>query len=316
MKLGANDPLSGAAQPLVSVILPVRNRAHCVGRAIASVLAQSYAPIELIVVDDGSSDATADVAGAFGGQVRLVKQAPAGTYAARNAGLAVARGQLIAFIDSDDAWLPDKLTRQMALMRPGIGLVFGDAIHVSAPRRDAPRLGVTSFEIAPPRRGHCAPALANCNFLPTCTVLVRRSALDAVGGFSEAQPVSADYLAWVRIALRTGLDFVDEPVAEYTVHAGGISFDLGCNLAARIGLFQAELAATADPRARALLRRILFNTSLSLALATLRGRARNVRRPLQIAWRGGLRPARLSAASWATRFLANQLWVRTRRLRT
>src|SRR5204862_1438630 len=130
-----------------------------------------------------------------------------------------------------------------------------------------------------------ADRFAWCNFVPTCTVLARRACLAETGGFSEVSALSADYLAWFRIALRHELDYVARPVAEYTVHAEGISFDLGRALAARIALFSAELAQTAEPATRALLRRLLFNLALHLALAGLRGRAHNVPHPLQFAWR-------------------------------
>jgi glycosyltransferase involved in cell wall biosynthesis len=299
--------------PLVSVILPVRDRAHCVGRAIASVLAQDYARIELIVVDDGSMDGTAAVVQGFGSGVRLIRQQAAGAYAARNRALRAARGELIAFIDSDDAWLPAKLTRQVPLMRAGVGLVFGDVIHVRAPREGGPRTGQTSFAVAPPCRGRAEAALARCNFVPTSTVLVRRSALEAVGGFSEAQPLSADYLAWFRIARRAELDFVPFPVAEYSVHADGISADLGRSLAARLALFQGELE-NAEPEEQALLRRLIFNLSLSLALAALRGRARSVSRPMAKACQAGWRAARFLAAPWTATFVARQVGIRVRRL--
>ena len=297
------------------MILPVYNREGSVGRAVRSVLAQTYGPFELIVIDDGSTDGTRGVVEGFGAQVTLVTRAHAGVYAARNAGLRRARGELVAFIDSDDAWLPDKLAAQVPLMRrPEVGLVFGDAVHVSEPRENAPRTGRTSFGVAPPRRGRVAERFSWCNFVPTCTALARRGCFEEAGGFSEASAVSADYLMWFRIALRHELDYVEQVVAEYTVHADGISFALGRAVGARIELFSAELARTADPSARAVLRRLLFNLSLHLALAALRGRAREVSNPLRRAWRTAKGAAGLDAAPWLAAFAAEQLRVRTRRL--
>jgi glycosyltransferase involved in cell wall biosynthesis len=301
--------------PLVSVILAVHNREATVARAIASVLDQTYRHLELIVVDDGSTDGTRAVVERFGAPVTLITQAHAGVYPARNRGLRHARGELVAFIDSDDAWLPDKLELQVPLMRqPEVGLVFGDAIHVTAPKSGAPRTGLTSFLVAPPRRGRAAGRFAWCNFVPTCSVLVRRSCMEEAGGFSEAREISADYLAWFRIALCHHLDYVDRPVIEYTVHADGISFDLGRSIAARIDLFSAELAQTTDRATRALLRRLLFNLSLGLALAVPRGRARTVAHPLRLAWRTGSRVARLEAAPWLAAYAVGHLCVRARRL--
>jgi len=111
--LGSHSQSHGAQGPLVSVILAVHNREACVGRAIASVLAQTYRNLELIVVDDGSSDGTRLVVESFGSPVTLITQAHTGVYTARNRALSQARGELVAFIDSDDAWLSDKLAVQV-----------------------------------------------------------------------------------------------------------------------------------------------------------------------------------------------------------
>jgi glycosyltransferase involved in cell wall biosynthesis len=305
-----------AGEPLVSVIMPVRDRGWCVARSIDSVLAQTYRNFELIVVDDGSTDSTVDVVKRYGAELRLIRQEHSGAYAARNAGLRHARGSLIAFADSDDSWLPGKLAAQVPLMRRReTGLVFGDTVHVTAADDAAPRTERTSFLVSPPRRGSAAEGFVSRNFVPTCTVLVRRSCLDEIGGFCETSPVSADYHAWFRIALRHELDYVDAPVATYTVHADGISFDLGRSLAARIALFSAELARAADERTQVMLRRLLFNLSLQLCLASLRGRAGSVASPLRLAAETGWRAARFRAAPWTASFAAMQLWRRAQRAR-
>jgi len=297
--------------PLVSVILPVYNREASIERAVRSVLAQSYRPFELIVVDDGSTDDTRRRLETFGSAISIVVQAHAGAYAARNAGMRHARGELIAFADSDDAWLPRRLASQVPLMRRAeVGLVFGDTIHVTSAQAGASRTGLTSFRVSPPRRGRVAEQFAWCNFVPTCTVLVRRRCLDEIGGFPESSAISTDYLTWFRIAMRHELDYVGEPLVEYTVHSAGISHDLGRAIEARIQLFSAELERTNDP----LIRRLLFNLSMSLALAAIRGRARNVDHPLRLAWRTASTMARSQAALWAAAFAMNQLRVRTRRL--
>jgi glycosyltransferase involved in cell wall biosynthesis len=302
-------------QPLVSVIMAVHNREASVARAIDSVLGQTYRSLELIVVDDGSTDGTREVVERFSPPVKLISQTHAGAYVARNHALRYAQGELIAFIDSDDAWTPDKLELQVPLMRrPDVGLVFGDAIHVMAPQDGASQTGLTSFSVAPPKRGRALEGLVSCNFVPTCTVLVRRSCLEEIGGFSESNMVSADYLAWFRIAQRHELDFVERPLIEYTVHADGLSFDLGRALEARIDLFSAELAQRSDPATRQLLRRLLFNLSLSLALAALRGRARSISHPWRVAWSTAFKVARLDAAPWTAAFAIHQFSIRTRRL--
>src|SRR5207248_11598798 len=122
-----------------------------------SVLAQTYRLFELIVVDDGSTDATRRVLDRFGSAIRVVEQPHTGAYSARNLGARHARGELLAFADSDDAWLPHLLEREVPLMeRPEVGLVFGDAVHVRSPVPSAVRTGRTCFQVSPPRRGRVA----------------------------------------------------------------------------------------------------------------------------------------------------------------
>jgi glycosyltransferase involved in cell wall biosynthesis len=254
--------------PLVSVILPVRDRAASLGRAIESVFAQTHQEIELIVIDDGSTDDSAAVARGYGADVTVLSQAAAGPYPARNLGIHHASGDLIAFIDSDDAWRPGRLAAQLHLLEDRrTGLVFGDARHVGPGAR-----GRTCFGVTPPARGDVAAHFAWGNFVPTVCVLARRSCLLEAGGFPTSHPIAADYLTWFRIALRHRLDFAAEVLADYAVGGGGISADIGRSLQARIELFSAELAAATVPSERELLRKLVFNLGLHLAIAKARGR--------------------------------------------
>jgi glycosyltransferase involved in cell wall biosynthesis len=298
--------------PLVSVILPVYNRATWIARAIDSVLAQSYRNFELIVVDDGSTDDTRAVLDRYRDRITIVTQENRGAYVARNHALRIARGELIAFIDSDDAWLPNRLADQIPLFaRPTVGLVFGDAVHMSADLELTKR---TCFLVSPPRRGRVAAEFARANFVPTTTVTVRRSCLDEAGGFSEQNALSADYLMWFRIALRHDIDYVDHVVAHYTVHPAGISYDLGRSLRARIELFSDELERTSDTDARRILRRLLMNLSLRLVVATVRGRARTVSDPLAFARKTAMSVASADTAMSAAKLTAHEVRARTRRL--
>lgn len=102
--------------PLISIVVPTYNRAHCIDEAIRSVLAQTAQDWELLIVDDGSTDNTADILAKYGDKIRVIKQVNAGPSAARNLGARSARGKFLAFLDSDDKWLPDKLTEQLKLM--------------------------------------------------------------------------------------------------------------------------------------------------------------------------------------------------------
>jgi hypothetical protein len=200
------------------------------------------------------------------------------------------------------------------MSRKEVGLVFGDVVHVASSKQAVRRRPLTSFLVSPPQRGRVAGAFARCNFVPTITVLVRRSCLDEIGGFSESMPLSADYLAWFRIALRHELDYVDGAVAEYTINRDGLSFDLGSAVAARIALFSEELDRTDDCQIRAVLRRLLFNLSLHLALAAVRGRARKTAHPLRLALRTAFANAGIEAAPWTAAFALDQLRLRTRRI--
>jgi len=267
-----------AAKPLVSVILPTRDRGCLVSRALDSVLAQTHDRLEILVVDDGSRDDTARVLRRFGERITVFSQRSAGPYVARNHALRHASGEYIAFIDDDDLWCPDRVESQLRLMeRPEVGLVFGDALHVRA--GDRVRWRTTCFLVSPPRRGRVAGDLAWANFVPTSTVLVRRSCLEDVTGFPTSHLVSADYLTWFRIALRHEFDYVPRVLAHYTVHEGSSSYDLGVALQARIELFAAERARTADPEVQRLIERVLTNLGLYLAIATVRGRAPNIEHP-------------------------------------
>jgi glycosyltransferase involved in cell wall biosynthesis len=295
--------------PLVSVVLPVYNREATLARAVESVLTQSFRDFELIVVDDGSTDGSRAVLERFGAQVRLIAGPHRGPYAARNMALQHARGELIAFMDSDDVWLPHRLASQIPLMaRPEVGLVFGD-VRIVTPDGPGPS---SMFRVSPPARGNVSYDLTRWNFVPTITVLVRRRCLLETGGFVEA-PLGADYLAWFRIAQRHELDFVADFVADYSVHPGGISANLGRSLVARMGQFADELEQTGDATARAQIRRILFNCSVSLVLAVLRGRAAGVRGALPLAFRTAWKHAGIATPRWATSFAVDQLRMRSRK---
>ena len=110
--------------PLISCIVPVYNGERYLGEAIDSILAQTYGPLEIIVVDDGSTDGTAEVVATYGDQVRYLWQPNAGQAAARNHGLSVTQGEFISFLDADDLWHPEKLDRQIARFRTRAELEF------------------------------------------------------------------------------------------------------------------------------------------------------------------------------------------------
>ena len=197
-----------SANPLVSVIIPTYDRIALLMEAIASVRAQRYAPIELIIVDDGSTDGTAERLRSEH-DVRLLCIDHTGCPGAvRNAGVAAAAGDHLAFLDSDDLWMPDKLTVQMEALAasPDIPIVHcrerwlrdGRTVSQAGQRhRRAGRL--------------FADAVRKCIIGPS-TVLLRRAVLDAVGGFREDLQIAEDYELWLRVTARYPVAYCDQPL--------------------------------------------------------------------------------------------------------
>ena len=175
----------GSGRPSVSVIIPAYNAAAHIARAIDSVLAQSTPPLEIIVVDDGSTDDTAELVARRYPQVTCVRQDNRGCGQARNTGCTAARGDWLAFLDADDAWLPAKLEKQLALsVDPRVAVVNA---------RRATRLG---FELG---TAISFDTLWHSNVLIVSSTLVRRGAFEAVGGF-WAERYCEDYHLWLRLA--------------------------------------------------------------------------------------------------------------------
>lgn len=193
--------------PTVSVIIPTHNRRDFVREAIASVLAQTYRDFELIVVDDGSDDGTAEVAQECTG-VRYVYQANQGVSAARNHGVALSKGELLAFLDSDDLWQPHKLERQVAFFATHpdtlicqteeIWLRHGARVN---PRHKHRKTGGDLF----------ARSLELCLISPSA-VMLRRDLFDRVGGFDESLPVCEDYDLWLRITATVPVPLITTPL--------------------------------------------------------------------------------------------------------
>jgi glycosyltransferase involved in cell wall biosynthesis len=306
MESSDHRTLSG---PLVSVVLPVYNRAGWVARAVESVLGQTHANLELLAVDDGSTDGTRRVLEGFGPRVRVLEQAHSGAEAARNLGLKHARGEFVAFIDSDDVWYEDRLSRQLPLFeREEVGLVFGNAALVDYRQATPLRLKRTFFDSVRPSRGRVTRELARGCFVPFSSVLVRRGLLAAAGGFTPGR-IAADYLKWVELSVAWEFDYVEAPVFEYAIHPGGISHNLVETLQDRIEAFEELLGRNTDDELNDVLRRILFNLSLSLRFARARQGLR-------------FRPAATTPVppdatagerlSWSVKFARDQLLTRGR----
>jgi hypothetical protein len=196
--------------PHVSVIIPVFNSAHLVGHALRSVFAQTFRDLEVVLIDDGSDDEQ-DLAAAldeWSGRIICARQANGGPASARNAGIARSSGRLIAFLDADDAWLPDKLARQVEYFEryPDTGLLHTAVVGDAQP---------PAMPAGPPRRVFCG-LFHTVFFVNTLTVMVPRHVLDAVGGFDERREVHIeDWDLWLRIAASWPFGYLPEPLARH-----------------------------------------------------------------------------------------------------
>lgn len=191
--------------PSVSVIIPTYNRRDFVREAMASVLAQTFQDFELIVVDDGSTDGTVDVVREFP-RARYLSQENRGVSAARNAGVAVSRGELIAFLDADDLWQPQKLATQVAFFatRPEAHICQTEEVWLRNGVRVNPR-----NKHRKPSGDIFAASLHLCLVSPSA-VMMRRELFDRVGGFDEELPACEDYDLWLRISASEPVHLIAE----------------------------------------------------------------------------------------------------------
>jgi len=206
--LGAAAVTGRSGPPSVSCIIPTYNRRDWLVEAIASVRGQTAPVAEVVVVDDGSSDGTQETLDTLRGSAAdaplvVLRQDNRGPAAARNAGLRIATGDLVAFLDDDDVWLPQKMARQLAvLMRdPGLALLGCATDTLSLP--GGPRV----FPVGERR-------LLFRNWFLTPGVVARRDVLVALGGFPEDMRVCEDYALWLRVAARHRCAFLNEVLVE------------------------------------------------------------------------------------------------------
>jgi glycosyltransferase involved in cell wall biosynthesis len=208
LALGGVHAFDEDEMPLVSVIVPTYNRAHVLDRAVRSVLEQTLRDFELIVVDDGSTDSTPQVLGGFDHKLRVVSQENRGVSAARNAGIAAARGELLAFLDSDDEWTAEKLGRQTALFRRSnpFFICHTDELWMRN-GKEVPQKGIHR------KQGgwFFERALERCLISPS-SVMISRALLDQVGVFDEDLRAAEDYDLWLRVTAFHPVDFVPEPL--------------------------------------------------------------------------------------------------------
>lgn len=235
------------SRPLVSVVIPAFDAERFLGESIESVLAQTYAPLETIVVDDGSSDETAAVARSYEG-VTVVAQDNAGPSAARNRGFAASRGALIAFHDSDDLMTPDKLEVQAGVLidEPEVGCVLAEQELLVEPGAELPFWveGSKVQTIMPPR----PPELEDEPLVHPMTMVVRREVFERIGGFDESMRAAEDF-DWMLRASEEGIEIarLSAVLLRRRVHPDSLTQDAA---AARLGLFRAFKSRIERHRAR------------------------------------------------------------------
>ncbi|MCY4643170.1 MAG: glycosyltransferase [Bacteriovoracales bacterium] len=196
-------------KPNVSVVIPTYNRESLIGRAVQSVLAQSFRDFELLIVDDGSTDNTLEKLKDFcDDRIKIIETPHRGVSWARNVGLSRAKGEWMAFLDSDDEWLPHKLESQWDYMRahPSIKIVHGEEIWIRRgvrvnPMKKHAKCGGWIFP-------KCLPL---CPISPS-TVMIHREVLEQVGVFDPQMIVCEDYDLWLRITPFFEVGFVEDPI--------------------------------------------------------------------------------------------------------
>lgn len=208
----------------VSVIVPVRNRRELLREALSSVVGQTRPAQEIIVVDDGSTDGSAEVAESLGGTVRVIRQEGLGRSSARNLGIENASGDFVAFLDSDDVWDPQKLERQIKLFSDdGVAMVAGHVWAIDIMGKVMPDVTTkTRCSVDRLRLAGCSPvAMIRRPGIYTSSIVVRTDVVRALGGFDEEMDGNEDWDLWIRLARASSIQVAPwPPLAYYRVHAG------------------------------------------------------------------------------------------------
>ncbi|PAU81201.1 glycosyl transferase [Halovibrio salipaludis] len=215
--------MTGSATPRVSVITPTYNRADFIGEAVQSVMDQDYTDFELLIVDDGSTDNTREVLQPWlqDERVHYIQQANQGQSHARNRAIEQARGEFICFLDSDNAWVPGKLSMQVALLdeHPEVDVVYGDNIFINEAGAETSRQNMKRYS------GFIAFQMLKDNCVAMNTTMARRRCFDEMGGMSGKRRVADDYDLWLRFSARYRFHYMPEYLAYYRVMEQQISSD-------------------------------------------------------------------------------------------
>ncbi|MCE1250224.1 MAG: glycosyltransferase family 2 protein [Comamonadaceae bacterium] len=213
--------------PRVSVIIPVRNGKDYLQEALDSVLQQSFSNLELLLVNDGSTDDDYDRYAQQDARLRVLHLPGLGVSRARNAGLAQSRGELLAFLDADDAWFPGKLQAQVDYFdqHPQVGVVFGPFVRwwaqadgSFAPAAARMQDASACTQADPERSGWIYTRLLNGLLVGMNTAVIRRSVYQAIGGFNEAMRQGEDYDFWLKASRVAPMHSLNGPLALYRIH--------------------------------------------------------------------------------------------------
>lgn len=218
-------PVEEPSNALISVVIPTYNRAHLVLDAIWSVVGQSYRPLEIVVVDDGSQDETQAVIEAWvaehrekGVELQYVYQENQGGNVARNTGIQSSTGKYVAFLDSDDCWNSQKLALQLEVFRmePEVGAVYSGLRHVKV----GDEHGGDSASRIYPSGNILSQMLVRDVTAPTSTYMVRRKVFDEVGFFDVSLQARQDWDMWIRVASAYKIGCVGKPLVDFREHEG------------------------------------------------------------------------------------------------
>lgn len=222
----------------VSVIIPTYNRGNMIADAINSVLEQTYKDCEVIVIDDGSTDNTKEIISRYGDKVRYFYQQRGGAGSARNYGVSVSQGTYLAFLDSDDIWMKNKLEMQMEIIKnnPELILVYSDCIVT----KNGTLVAYYSNWFKP-KLGSVYEDLIKGPFIPNLTVVVKKSIVLQVGGFDERLKMSQDYDLYLRVCMKGPVGYVSDQLAEYRLHESNNTKDLYKHLQYDIQLLENHL---------------------------------------------------------------------------
>jgi glycosyltransferase involved in cell wall biosynthesis len=229
----------------VSVIIPTHNLAASVGKAIESALAQTHTDLEIVVVDDGSTDDTEKVVSHYRTRILYLKQERRGVAAARNRGIRISRGEYIAFLDADDLWLPEKLEEQVPYLdqNPETSLVCSDWSLISDQGSVEPSVLANRNHIG---TGYVFRQIVKSSFILTSTVVARRSCLEEAGLFDESFPTAEDLDLWLKISHSHNIALVRKPLVIKRSRPDGLSADPRLAATFRIKLFQKALTSLPD----------------------------------------------------------------------